>query len=59
MRVPRWLKRMLARHRLSKRYVCEMSDLATDYHDYPDSRAAFPSHFGRMTCARCGKTFHI
>jgi len=38
-------KRFLAMTRLSKAAVCEMSQGAADYHDYPDSTTPEPLHF--------------
>ncbi len=52
----------LARFRLSKWAVCEMSKgrgLFTDFHDYPDSKEKQPWHFVTMKCERCGKEFII
>lgn len=53
--------RFLARFRLSKWAVCEMSKGMgiVDYHDYPDSALGMPYHFMTMTCKRCGKEFTI
>lgn len=52
----------LARFRLSKSAVCEMSrgrGLHNDYHDYPDSVDGQPDHFVILMCRRCGKSFTI
>lgn len=53
---------LLARFRLSKSAVCEMSagkGTFDDYHDYPDSIYGQPWHFIDHTCKRCGKKFAI
>lgn len=62
-----FFKRIVARLRLSKRLICEMSardGLVSrgphhDYHDYPDSVEGSPWHFVELTCKRCGKQFYI
>lgn len=54
-----WLKRIAAALRLSPALVCEMSQGARDYHDYPDSITPSPWHFHTHICARCGKAFRI
>ena len=56
------LKYILARFRLNKRYVCELSKgkgLYDDYHDYPDTKDKFPLHLANLNCERCGKEFRI
>lgn len=55
-------KLFLARFRLSKSAVCEMSvgrGLLDDFHDYPDSEDGQPFHFVTMRCKRCGKEFSM
>lgn len=55
-------KWFLARFRISKRAVCEMSvglDEYTDYHDFEDSTTPTPRHGVRHRCKRCGKFFRI
>ncbi len=52
----------LAKFRLSKWAVCEMSrgrGTHDDYHDYPDDEVGTPAHFVSMKCKRCGKEFYI
>jgi len=52
----------LAYFRLSKSAVCEMSAGLGEwdcYHDYWDTQDKVPSHFGTLTCERCGKEFRI
>lgn len=56
------LKYILARFRLNKRYVCEMSKgkgIYDDYHDYSDTKDKFPLHLANLNCERCGKEFRI
>jgi hypothetical protein len=50
-------KLFLAWTRLSEAAVCEMSQGAVDFHDYPDSTTPEPLPFRIHTCARCGKRF--
>lgn len=58
MMIIKWL---LARFRLSPKYVCELSAEKglCDFHDYPDSTVGEPWHFHIHTCKRCGKEFMI
>ncbi len=52
-------KVFMAWTRLSKAAVCEMSQGAADFHDYPDGTIKEPMHGYTYTCERCGKSFGI
>lgn len=55
------VKSLIARFRLNKRIVCEMSkDMGViDYHDYKDTKEGEPWHMALHQCQRCGKKFFI
>jgi hypothetical protein len=55
-------KWFLARFRLDRDAVCEMSHNRgphEDYHDYPDDEYGEPWHTVEMRCKRCQKPFYI
>ena len=59
--IKKYMKRLMALMRWSKRIVCEVSAEMShiDYHDYTDTVDKIPDHFSLMICERCGKEFYI
>ena len=59
----KWLWHLLlARFRLSQKWICEMSKGKSewnDYHDYHDDVLGTPAHFVLLKCEYCGKEFYI